>query len=270
MNRKIFLGVFLALFGLTIASFEYLSHLQIKSYESRARPLKVTTLVVYRYLGLVRHVPVLAGEYALVANAFNVARLDSDQDLEQLSYGGYALRSLIPVLKDERPGKEKWRALAAYEALIILTAMPWDAVIAAEAQRAAIALETELDRNLTATSAEKLLAKSILEIHRVRREQLSNSQPLEFDTTSDTGVWFAGIHHLRINLARCMNAGPMPGSDAADAISRGFGLNWLASEAYDGWDEIRIKSVQLSSKNPVCLKNASLFEKLISHKIKGE
>jgi len=265
MTQKKLLVV-VGLIAAVIAFLEYLSHLQIQSYESRSRPSRVATLTVYKYLGLARHVPVLPRDYALIANAFNVARLESDTDLEQLGYGGYALRSLIPVSQDERSGNEKWRALAAYEALVILTAMPWDTVIATEAQRAAVALKNELDRNSSATNAEKLLVQSILEIYKVRRGQGTDSLPLEFDTTSEAGRWFAGMHDLRINWARCMNAGPISSGLAGNTISRGFGLNWLASEVYDGWDEIRVESVRLSSKDPDCLKDASFFEKMISHK----
>lgn len=254
------------LIATVIAFLEYLSHLQIQSYESRARPSRMATLAVYRYLGLARHVPVLARDYALIANAFNVARLDSDKVLEQLGYGGYALRSLISVSQDDRPGNEKWRALAAYEALVILTAMPWDAVIATEAERAAVALKVELDRSSDATDAEKLLTQRILGIYAVRREQGISLQPLEFGAASEKGRWLAGMQHLRINWARCMNAGPMPGGAAAKAIDGGFGFNWLASEVYDGWDEMRVKSVRLSSKDPVCLRDASLFEKMMNHK----
>ena len=243
---------------------QYLSFSQIQAYESRKQASSLVVVAMHNYFSITKLLPLGSNEYAVIANAFNIARLGSSQDLDQFSNGGAALKHLIPIVNKTKPGPDKWRALAAYEALVILTAMPWDAEIARAASKAAEVLTTELQLTVTSsTSEERQLANRIISIYKSRLSPESETRDAIPISATEKDDWIIGFTEVRSSLARCMNANGTPTDAAIGAVKTGFGFKWLSEEAYDGWDAARVEAVKLVSSNSKCRKYAEQVGKLI-------
>ena len=244
---------------------QYLGYTQIRAYELRTESPALAVKAMHNYFSFIKYLPFSAIEYAVISNAFNIARLETAVKTDPFGNGGAALKHLIPLISSTKPGPDKWRALAAYEALVILTAMPWDSEIALQAREAAKVLNTELLLTpASSTDDERQLANRILLIYESRLSAGRAVQATSPTSTTDKENWIIGYTEVRSSLARCMNVNGQPTNAAKEAIKTGFGFNWIRSEAYDGWDNARVTSVKLANTSAECFKYAEQVGRIIN------
>ena len=249
---------------------QYLGYTQIQAYELRKKSPEIAIRAMHSYFSFVKYFPFSTGDHASISNAFNMARLETTNKTDPFVNGGAALKHLIPLIKDTKLGPNKWRALAAYEALVILTAMPWDSEIASLAEEAAKVLKTEVSLTFaSSTDDERQLAKTVLYVYASRLSAGSESQLTLTTPTTDKENWKIGFTEVRSSLARCMNANGRPTDAARNAIKAGFGFNWLSAEVYDGWDSARVKAVKLTNANAECYGYAEIVDRIINLTSKG-
>lgn len=244
---------------------QYLAYTQIRAYELREKSPALAVRAMHNYFSFTNFLPFGAIEHAVISNAFNIARLETAVKTDQFGNGGAALKHLIPLIKNTKPGSDKWRALAAYEALVILTALPWDSEIALLADEAAKVLNTELLlTSASSTDDERQLANRILLIYQSRSSAGSELQAMLPTSATNKENWIIGFTEVRSSLARCMNVNGRPTDAAKEAIKTGFGFNWLSAEAFDGWDNARVTSVKLANTSAECFLYAEQVGKIIN------
>ena len=244
---------------------QYLGYTQIRAYELREESPALAVKAMHNYFSFIKFLPFSAIEYAVISNAFNIARLETAVKTDQFGNGGAALKHLITLIRDTGPGPDKWRALAAYEALVILTAMPWDSEIALLAGEAAKVLNTELLlTSATSTDDERQLANRILLIYESRLSVGKEVQAMLPTSATNKENWIIEFTEVRRSLARCMNTNGRPTDAAKDAIKTGFGFNWIRAEVYDGWDNARVTSVKLANTSAECFTYAEQVGKMIN------
>ena len=244
---------------------QYLSYTQIRAYELREKSSELAVRAMYSYFSFIKFLPFSAIEYAVISNSFNIARLQTSTKTDQFRNGGAALKHLIPLIKDTRPGPNKWRALAAYEALVILTAMPWDSDIASLASEAVNVLKAELLLTFaSSTDIERQLANRILFIYESRFSAGSVVHAMLPTSAANEEKWIVGFTEVRSSLARCMSANGRPTGAAIDAIKNGFGFYWLGVEAYEGWDNTRVNAVNLANISDECVAYAEQVGRIIN------
>nr|WP_315473871.1 hypothetical protein [uncultured Rhodoferax sp.] len=195
---------------------------------------------------------------AQIAVAFRVVRQSESQDFVfTMRQAGIGLGMLLEVFRDSDVNTE-YQNEAAFEALILLTRMPWDEDFSQEASRLSAHLRGALSQNASATLDERQMIEEVLELVAVRQGAgRVPAVPPNTVSTDERKAWEMGLQAVRLGLASCLKTPEPPLNAAWAALERGFGQNWLRREWVAGWDAGLQQALHASRASADCQRLAA-------------
>lgn len=249
-----------------ISVVEFFLSEQVRAHRFMVEPSKLQTRVVFKYLGIRGYLPWARSEEATIVNAAHYARTEIGSDWPQSLALNQAIDRLTVIFEKESV-EPTWRTGAAYETLLLLTALPSDDHRTKLAQRAAAYLASEARRNANQATQDELFSVfQILMIHGAWSASDDVAMRVKSEETGDASNPPADrlrLAMIRSELARCLRPNANLRESPWDLLQSGFDRQWLLAESYEGWDRMRVQSVLAGSRNDDCVRFARRFSTVL-------